>query len=189
MRKAGWFLLLLLMLMALQVTGCQEEISKMPADNSPLLQEGAVNHETKEPNKQEQFMAKPEQPDDEDVIEMVIQAHGVALEVFFTAFENGFLGIEPEPFEQVRPILIQHYSQRLVDTEFKAFYEEDLWAWGYEMHFAFPFFDRDNIIDLAVHERSDDLIEVRGRAYVNYDEYDTSKHGLIYENSRWVLDY
>ncbi|WP_040378253.1 hypothetical protein [Dethiobacter alkaliphilus] len=188
MQKSGILVgILLVVLLLFMVAGCRNGVDETVVEEPVSSGESGTAEERSVRNGQKEASV-PDQPDDEVVVEMVIQAHAVALDIFFSAFEDGFLGVEPTPFDEVRPTLIEHYSERLVDKEFKQFYEESLWAWGYEMHFAFPFFDRENIIDLDVKKREDTRIVVRGTAYVNYEEHDTITQHLIYENSRWVLD-
>ena len=129
------------------------------------------------------------QPDDEEIIKLVQQAHSLALEVFMTAFEAEVAGSSPQPWSEVRPVLLQHFSMRMVDDNFADFYKNSLSDWGYEMIFAFPLAEKDMIISLNVDKRTPQSVSIIAVTLTGYDELDTITHTLIEENGHWVIDY
>ncbi|MDW7650069.1 MAG: hypothetical protein SCK29_05455 [Bacillota bacterium] len=124
---------------------------------------------------------------DKEAFTLASQAHAAAVDIFTAAFEAELENKEKLSWTQVRSELIQYWSEDITDNQFREFYEEHLWDWGYEMGFAFPLWKPEFIEDAQVLSREEGRITMEFLAPYDYDTMAHTEVLLVYENNRWVI--
>lgn len=126
-----------------------------------------------------------------EILYIMHMADSTALGFFTEAFETELDGGTKASFEEIRPALLEYWSESMVDDVLLYFYDEYLFDWGYEMVQIFPFHDMEALEESFVEIISQTDQEIIVHTYIDenmmYDGYPLDAV-LIYENERWVVD-
>lgn len=115
------------------------------------------------------------------------KAHEVAVDIFYSAFAAEVDNRQKAPWSEVRPTLLEYWSEQVVDNNFKEFYADHLWDWGYEMGFAFPLWRQEFILDSRFVSREDHKITVEFLVHADYNTNAIITVELILQNNRFVV--
>ncbi|MCR3921591.1 MAG: hypothetical protein NUK65_03615 [Firmicutes bacterium] len=123
-----------------------------------------------------------------EALRLVANAHASAVELFTAAFEAELTKHPKTSWSAVRTELLQSWSTRQVDGMLRTFYDEYLWEWGYEMGFAFPLWQTEEVQIVKMISLKQDEVILECRVYTDYETIENIQYHLIRENKHWVLD-
>ncbi len=100
---------------------------------------------------------------DDMIKEYISLADSTSLNLFKLASEAEQNGQKKQPFDSIRPLLQNCYSDALVNGELKPFYESELGQWTYELGMAFPFYTKAywDQCSFTVIQRTESIIQVK----------------------------
>lgn len=83
------------------------------------------------------------EPDEAVILDIIHRGELLALELFTEAFEAERNDGVKKQFSEIRPQLLEFWSETIIDESLAPFYEEYLDIWAYEMMYYFPLASED----------------------------------------------
>lgn len=129
-------------------------------------------------------------PAQEEILWIIYQGESLALRLFAEAFESELNESEKIQFSEIRPLLLEFWSESIIDENLAPFYEEYLDLWGYEMMYVFPLASEECLFECYTKfvSWSDEEIIVEFSILDEMTDEDYPLHiVLIPSNDTWVI--